>query len=62
MPSRAASIAPSTTTPGASHPLLAGIANDPERLKKALRLLVEGGLMAKSEAKRIWEKAKNGVQ
>jgi hypothetical protein len=44
--------------PAAQHPLLAGIGNDPQRLKKALRLLVEGGIMAKSEAKRIWEKSR----
>src|SRR5262249_9991042 len=37
-----------------AHPLLAGIGDDPEKLKKALKLLVEGGLLAKSEAKRVW--------
>jgi len=40
------------------HPLLGGIGEEPDRLKKALRLLVDGNLMSREEAQRIWSERK----
>ena len=39
----------------AAHPLLAGIGGDRDKLKKALRLLVDGGIMNRDEAEEIWK-------
>ena len=41
----------------AANPMLAQIGDDPERLKKALRLLVEGGVMSRADAESIWNGA-----
>lgn len=57
-PKPQAAAASSGTASAVAHPLLKGIGNDHERLKKGLRLLVESKIMTKEEAQKIWAERK----